>query len=270
VPPIAVWRETLLAVLVVSAVPVLTVAALAWDAGRVRRLVPPLVCVAAGALVGAALFQLVPEGYRAAAARGWPRALVPALVVGGLAAFAALEWALHGAHGHHAAHGAHGPHGGHVGHGATGSERGPALAVLTVLGDALHNLVDGALIAATFLANPAVGAYATLAVALHEIPRELGSFGVLVHGGMSTRRALALNTGTALLAGAGAAATLAFGATAARLADVLVPFAAGNFLYVAIALLVPLVRPGAAGVRWRRGALVGLGLVVTAGPALLR
>ncbi len=91
-PPAAVWRDTLVAVLLVSAVPVLTVAALAWDADRVRRLVPPLVCVAAGALAGAALFQLVPEGYRAAAAHGWPPLAVPALVAAGAAVFAALEW----------------------------------------------------------------------------------------------------------------------------------------------------------------------------------
>jgi predicted membrane protein len=79
VPPFAVWRATLLAVLVVSAVPVLTVAALAWDADRVRRLVPPLVCLAVGALAGAALFQLVPRdtaappsgGGRRRWSRGW-------------------------------------------------------------------------------------------------------------------------------------------------------------------------------------------------------
>ena len=264
-PPFAVWRDTLLAVLLVSAVPVLTVAALAWDAERVRRLAPPLVCVAAGALAGAALFQLVPEGYAAAARAGWPRPAVPALVVTGLTTFAALEWVLHGAHGHHDLGHAHGH----------GPGRPTSLAVLTVLGDALHNLVDGALIAATFLAAPAAGAFATLAVALHEVPRELGSFGVLVHGGVSPRRALLLNTGTALLAGAGAVGTLAFGPAAAHVANALLPFAAGNFLYVAGALLLPLLpRPGdRAGARrggwWRQAGLVALGAAASAGPALL-
>ncbi len=274
-PPFAVWRDTLLAVLFVSAVPVLTVAALAWDAERVRRLVPPLVCVAAGALAGAALFQLVPEGYEAAAAGGWPRPAVPALVIAGLATFAALEWALHGAHGHHDPARAACAHGvGHgAGHGAgpaPGRGRPAALATLTVVGDAIHNLVDGALIAGTFLADPAVGAFTALAVALHEVPRELASFGVLVHGGVSPRRALALNTGTALVAGAGAAATLAVGPEASRAAHALLPFAAGNFLYVACALLLPVLRPGGPAGAWRRrAALVALGGAATAAPAFL-
>jgi zinc and cadmium transporter len=283
VPPFAVWRATLLAVLVVSAVPVLTVAALAWDADRVRRLVPPLVCLAVGALAGAALFQLVPEGYRGAAERGWAPAVVPGMVILGLATFAALEWALHGSHGHHdgagAGHGLHGPvaavaHAGvaaHAGAAAARPRRAAALAGLTIVGDALHNVIDGSLIAATFLVDPRVGVFATLAVALHEVPRELGTFGVLVHGGMSPRRALAFNTGTALLAAAGAAATLALGPAAARAAHALLPFAAGNFLYVAVSLLVPLLRPGGpAGARRRRLLVVGVGIVGTAGPALLR
>jgi zinc and cadmium transporter len=256
VPPFAVWRDTLLAVLVVSAVPVLAVTALAWDADRVRRLAPPLVCVAAGALAGAALFHLIPEGYEAAAARGWSLLAVPALVAAGAAVFALLEWALHGAHGHHDAGGGH-----------AAAHRAGALAALTVVGDGLHNLIDGALIAATFLAHPAAGAFATLAVALHEVPRELGSFGVLVHGGLSPRQALALNTGTALLAGAGAVGTLALGPAAARAAHALLPFAAGNFLYVAVALLLPLLATGGPpGARRRRAALASIGLAVAAGP----
>ncbi len=281
-PPFSVWRDTLAAVLLVSAAPVITVAALAWDAARVRRLAPPLVSVAAGALAGAALFQLVPEGYAAAAAGGWGRSTVPALVLAGFATFAALAWALHGADPHGAdPHGAdpHGadPHGadphGADPHGAPGDRR-PArprqLAALALLGDALHNLVDGALIAATFVADPTSGVLATVAVALHEVPRELGSFGVLVHGGVSPRRALALVGGTALLAGAGATATLALGPAAARAAHAVLPFAAGNFLYVAGALLLPALRPGApAGARRRRAALAALGGAVTAAPALL-
>jgi hypothetical protein len=111
-----------------------------------------------------------------------------------------------------------------------------------------------------------VGVFATLAVALHEVPRELGSFGVLVHGGLSPRRALAVNTGTALLAGVGAAGTLALGAAATRAAHALLPFAAGSFLYVSGALLLPLLASGApSGARRRRGALAALGVAVTAG-----
>jgi zinc and cadmium transporter len=270
VPPFAVWRDTLVAVLVVSAVPVLTVAAVAWDAERVRRVAVPLVCVAAGALAGAALFQFVPAAYAAAASGGWAPAAVPALVATGVAAFALLEWALHSAHGHHDPARAACAHAHAAVPAAPGRAARPtAIAVLTVLGDALHNLIDGALIAATFLATPAAGVAATLAVALHEVPRELGSFGALVHGGVSPRRALALNTATALLAGAGAVATLALGPSAARAARALLPFAAGSFLYVAGSLLRPLLGPGAPAGAWGRAGLVALGAAAAGGAALL-
>jgi hypothetical protein len=97
VPPFAVWRDTMLAVLVVSAIPVVTVAALAWDAERVRRLVPPTVAWRRAPSPGGAV-QLVPKGTtppRRAAGRGGGSRLVAA----GAAAFRVVEWMLHGSHG---------------------------------------------------------------------------------------------------------------------------------------------------------------------------
>ncbi len=254
------WRDTLVAVFLVSAVPVFTVAALAWDAARVRRAGPHLACVAAGALAGAALFQLVPEALAAAASR----ARVAALVAAGFATFAALERLLHGPRGH-AAHAGAAPAGAALA-GAAHARRAP-LAALTLAGDALHNLLDGALLAATFLADPAVGALAAGAVALHEVPRELGSFGALVHAGVPVPRAVAYSAAMVVPALGGAAATLALGEAAAAFAQAALPFAAGTFLYIAGALLAPMARRGA--VPARRLGLVALGLAATAVPALL-
>ncbi len=254
--PTAVWRDTLLAVLVVSVLPLAGMAVLAANERAVRRAGTSLVCFAVGALLGAALFHLIPEAYERAPA---PRA-VPAAVLAGTATFFALDRLLHGRHGDHAPRPA-APR--------PPAPRRRALVALTVLGDGLHNLLDGMLIAATFLTDPAVGVLTTVAVSLHEVPRELGTFGVLVHGGVSPRRALAYNGWTALLAFAGAAAVLAAGPHAAALARALLPFAAGNFLYIAASLLVPLLRPaGSRRLLAVRGALVALGLAATGAPAL--
>lgn len=262
-PTATVWRDTLLAVLAVSALPLLGVGALAWHEQAARRAVPGLVSVGVGALLGAACFQLIPESL-AGAADAAARRAVPVSVLAGYGVFFLLEWLLHGAHGHHdprrAAHA----------HDAPAGTRGRALVALNLAGDGLHNLLDGMLIAATFLTDPAVGVLTTLAVSLHEVPRELGSFGVFVHGGATVRRALAYNAVTALLAGAGAALTLAAGAHTAGLARALLPFAAGNFLYVAGALVGPLLRrPGSPRALAVRVGLLGLGLAATGLPALL-
>jgi zinc and cadmium transporter len=269
VPTAAVWRDTLLAVLVVSAVPLAAMAVLARDERAVRRAGSQLVCFAVGALLGAAFFQLIPEAYGAYEGALGARA-VPATVLLGYGTFFVLEWLLHGAHGHHDARRA--PHA----HGATGPRgdvprRRHAVVTLNLLGDGLHNLLDGMLIAASFLTHPGVGVLTTVAVSLHEVPRELGSFGVFVHGGVSPRRAVLYNVGTALLSVAGAAGVLAAGPHAASLARALLPFAAGNFLYIAASLLVPLLRrAGSRRLLAMRAALVALGLAATGAPALFR
>jgi zinc and cadmium transporter len=272
VPTAAVWRDTLLAILVVSAIPLAAMALMARDERAVRRAGSQLVCFAVGALLGAAFFQLIPEAYEGHEGALGARA-VPATVLLGYATFFALEWLLHGLHGHHDARRAARAHGG--GDGADGGARPRprrrAVVTLNLLGDGLHNLLDGMLIAASFLTHPGVGVLTTVAVSLHEVPRELGSFGVFVHGGVSPRRAVLYNVGTALLSVAGAAGVLAAGPHAASLARALLPFAAGNFLYIAASLLVPLVRrAGSRRLLAARAGLVGMGLAATGAPALFR
>lgn len=253
--PAPVWRAAFAAVALLSAVPLAALGVLAWDARLVRRWAPHAAAVAAGALLGGALFQLLPEAY----ARTPDRATVPAVVAAGVAAFFALEWLLHGTHDHHdLAHGA----------GAAAGRR-RALVRLAVTGDAIHNLVDGALVAATFLADVRAGVLTTAAVALHEVPREFGTFGAIVHGGVPARRALAYNAATAVAAGVGAAITLTFGERAAALAPVVLPFAAGNFLYLAGVLWRSLARERTVGGWVRRGGLVLVGVIATGLPALV-
>ncbi len=265
--PAAVWRDAFAAVALVSAVPLAALALLAWDARVVRRWAPHAAAVAAGALLGGALFQLLPEAY----AQGATAATALVGVAAGAAVFFGLERALHGTHDHHGAgHATVAPSGATAG--APHARRpGRSLVALAVAGDAVHNFVDGALVAATFLADVRAGVLTTAAVALHEVPREFGTFGAIVHGGVPARRALAYNAATALAAAAGAAVTLTFGARAAALAPVVLPFAAGNFLYLAGALLRSFAYDARGGARaWvPRLALLLLGVLATGLPALV-
>ncbi len=263
-PTAVLWRDTLLAVLLVSALPALAAAALARHPARVRRYATPLACAAAGTLAGSALFHVLPDALADAAAGSARRAAAAALAAGGFVAAAALARTLHAGHAH-AAPALVAAAGGTVG--ATADADPGAVTLVAVGGDALHSLLDGALLAAAFLAHPAAGVLTALAVALHEVPRRLGTLGALVHGDVAPSRALAFGAAPAAAAAAGAAATLALGDGAARLAHALLPFAAGGALYVALALLAPLLRrtapPG------RRLGFAALGAAVAAAPGLL-
>jgi zinc transporter ZupT len=144
----------------------------------------------------------------------------------GILALAALERAIHGMERPQEAHD----------HGTLGQRA--HLMPLGIASDGLHNAIDGALIATAFLTNPTLGVFAGLAIALHELPRELGTFALCVSGGMSPRRAILVNAATGVLALLGAVAALLIGVDAQRFGRLLVPFAAGNFLYLAAAILV--------------------------------
>jgi zinc and cadmium transporter len=206
------WVRALVAVGIISAIPLLAFATLALDVDVVRRAVPALVRLAIGALVGAVLFDLVPD----AIADGQSPAQVALTVVIGLALFMGIDLLLHR---------------------QPDLTRDGALVRLNFTGDIVHNALDGMLIAASFLTNPGVGILTTVAVALHELPREFGSFGVFLHGGLSVRRAIGYNALTGLAALAGAIVTLAVGAGGTAVAARLLPVSAGAFLYLAGALL---------------------------------
>ena len=108
-----------------------------------------------------------------------------------------------------------------------------------LLADAIHNILDGVLIAASYLISIPLGIATTLAVMFHEIPQEIGDFAVLLHSGYSKKKALVLNLLTALTAFIGALLVLWINVTMSGIATILLPIAAGNFLYIATADLIP-------------------------------
>jgi len=110
---------------------------------------------------------------------------------------------------------------------------------MNLWGDFFHNIIDGLTIAASYLLNIGAGIATTLAVVFHEIPQEIGDFGVLLHGGFKVKKALFLNFLTALSAVIGAMISLLLNNRIEHLTLFLAPFAAGNFIYIASSDLIP-------------------------------
>jgi zinc and cadmium transporter len=218
------WILSLLSVATVSLISLTGLATLSMNEARMRGLARILISFATGALLGDAFLHLIPESF----ARQ-PEAMQPSLLVlAGVLLFFIIEKLLR--HRHGPLHRQH-----HV-----GEHDGPPLAAINVIGDAIHNFIDGALIGASYLVNPTLGLSTTIAVLFHEIPQELGDFGILIHSGLGIRKAVLLNLASASMAVVGTVATLLAGAAAGtRLTDVLLPITAGGFVYIAAADLIP-------------------------------
>jgi zinc and cadmium transporter len=183
-----------------------------------ERLINPLVAVAAGSLFGGALFHLLPE----AVDQIGNELSVYGSLAAGFVAFFLLEQFLHWHHSHREFV-AHEP-----------------LGYLILLADGLHNLLGGIAVAGTFLIDERVGIVTWFVAAAHEVPQELGDFGILVSRGWDKRQALIYNllSGLTFLVGA----LLTYAVSGALSVDLLVPFAAGNFFYIASSDLLPELR----------------------------
>ena len=219
-----IWLLSLASVCLVSLVSLVGLVTLSLDETRTRRLASLLVSFAAGALLGDAFIHLIPEMFREEGVRLRPSLLVLAAML----LFFVVEKLLR--HEHGLLHRYHHP----------GTPSGPELAVVNILGDVMHNFIDGVLIAGSYLVSPTLGVGTTFAVLLHEIPQELGDFGILIHSGLTVRQAIALNLASASVAILGAIAALGWGAVSgAAVTTVLIPVAAGGFVYIAAAGLIP-------------------------------
>jgi zinc and cadmium transporter len=199
-----------------SAIAMIGSVTLVLKPATLNRLLLPLVAFAAGSLIGGAFFHMIPAALDAKRSS----LEIGVAVVSGFTVFFFLEQALHWHHCHRAQ-----------------SECRQPLTYLILIGDALHNFLGGLAIAGTFLIDVRLGITSWLAAAAHEVPQELGDFGVLVHGGWSKRRALLFNvlSGLTFLLGG----LLAYGLSSQMDVSLLIPFAAGNFLYIGASDLVP-------------------------------
>src|SRR5262245_40349357 len=200
---------------------------------RVRvRVLPHLVSFATGALLGAALLGLLPhaiEGVGAGQSHGIGLTLLVGLMI-----FFVLEKLVLWRHCHQDVCEGHLPHG----HDHD-RNRDAASASLILIGDGFHNVLDGVLIAAAFMTDVHLGIVTALAVTAHEIPQEVGDLAILLHGGMSRRRALTLNLLTSVTSVLGGIAAYLALAHTTRVLPYAIALAASSFLYIAVADLIP-------------------------------
>jgi len=183
-----------------------------------KKLILPLVALAAGTLLGGALFHMIP----AAVDQLGNRLAIYLWILIGFTVFFGLEQFLHWHHCHRAP-----------------SEHRP-VTYMILIADGIHNFIGGLAVAGAFLIDVRVGISAWLAAAAHEIPQELGDFGILIHGGWKKSRALLYNFLSALTFLIGGVIAYSF----SLVFDVafLLPFAAGNFIYIAASDLIPEVK----------------------------
>lgn len=177
-----------------------------------------LVSFSSGSLFGNAFIHLLPE----TVARNGFTVWVSIFTLSGIAGCFVVEKFVHWRHVHSTAH-----------------SEVEAFAYMNLLGDAVHNLLDGVVIVSAYALDISVGIATTIAILFHEIPQEMGDFGVLVHGGLSRKKALFFNFVTALTALIGALLTIVLINFAQQLTVFLIPFSAGTFIYIAGSDLIP-------------------------------
>ncbi len=234
---------------------------LALHAGWISR----LVSFAVGALLGAVFLELLPHALEAGSAE---RVMVTVLI--GLLAFFLLEklvlWRHAHGHEHHRADEDESEHD-HAMH--THVEQGrPGLMIL--IGNAVHNLCDGVVIAAAFLASPRLGIATTLAIVAHAVPQQVGDFAVLIHSGFTRTRAFAFNVTAGLATLIGALAGYAALADMQQMLPTALAIASASLLYVAVADLIPSLHRRPEPIETAKQMLaIGLGIAVIAGVHLV-
>jgi zinc and cadmium transporter len=207
---------TLLSVVGVSVISLVGAFTLGMRQERLQSMLLYLISFSAGALLGDVFIHLLPELMEEGAARAG------IYVLGGILLFFILERVLLWHHSHR-----------------THDEEVHAMVYLSIVGDALHNFLDGVAIAASFLVSIPVGIATTTAVIFHEIPQEIGQFAILVHGGWSRGKALLYNFFSALTAIVGAVLVLVFAGRFTGAPLMLLSVSAASFLYVAMADIIP-------------------------------
>ncbi len=219
-----IW-ETILSVVLVSLVSLIGVVTLGLNKKFLNKILLFLVSISAGTLFGGAFLHLLPE----AVERIGFTLQVSLLALAGIGLFFVLEKFIHWKHSHlkHSDE----TMGHHVGHHPT------HVAPLNLVGDGLHNFLDGLIIAGSYLVSIPAGIATTIAVILHEVPQEIADFGVLIYSGYSRKKALLFNFLSGAVAIFGAIIGLLLGP--GRFVEIIVPIAAGGFIYIAGSVLIP-------------------------------
>jgi zinc and cadmium transporter len=216
------WLLGLTSVIIISAISLVGVLVLWLKDQQLKKILLYLVSFSVGGLFGDAFIHLIPEAIEES---GFGTSISLLILLGILFSFVVekfLQWR-------------------HC-HIPTSSEHPHSFAYMNLFGDAVHNLIDGLIVGGSYLVSIPIGVSTTLAVIFHEIPQELGDFGVLIHGGFNKKKAVWFNFLTALTAILGAIIAFVVGTTLKSFIPLLIPFAAGNFIYIAGSDLIPELR----------------------------
>lgn len=195
-----------------------------------EKIILGLVALAGGGLLGGAFLHLIPESIQKTGLNETSLLMLFLFVLCGFSLFLFIEQFLHWHH-HHRLN-------------ACTCEKQEffskkTVSYLVLFGDGVHNLIDGIIIAASFVISLDIGIVTTIAVALHEIPQEIGDFGVLVYNGYNRQKALLFNFLSGLIAVFGGVIGYIFAQQAESAVLFLLPIAAGAFIYIAASDLVP-------------------------------
>ena len=213
------WCWTLVSVTIVSLASFIGIVTISSNRLQVQQVVFVTVSLAVGAMFGDTFIHLLPQAFKSTTA---PLA-TSLYILSGILIFFLLEKFLLWRH-------EHVPHYEDCIH---------PVGYVSLVADGLHNFIDGLLIGSSFLVSLPVGVGTTLAVLLHEIPQEIGDFGVLLHAGFRPARAIWWNFLSALTAIVGAVVALITGELIKGLPTVVLPMTAGGFIYLAGSDLVP-------------------------------
>lgn len=216
-----VWLYSIVSVVIVSLLSLTGVLAIALKKQYLKHILLFFVSFSAGALLGDVFIHLLPEMIE----RGGFTLTSSLYILLGILIFFVVEKVIHWRHCHLSAMQDHN----HV----------HPLASMNLIGDGVHNLIDGILIAGSYLLDIQVGIATTVAVILHEIPQEMGDFGVLLHSGMKVKKALLFNLMISLTSILGVFFVLGFGFDSEQTISLIIPITIGGFLYIANADLIP-------------------------------
>jgi len=206
-------------VVIISVVSFIGVLSLGFNRKFLSSIIFVMVSLSAGAMLATALTHLFPEALDEI---GNP-VLVGVLTLCGILVFFGIEKFVFWRHCHM----------------DTTKEHPHPLAIMNLIGDGIHNFIDGVTVAAAYIVSIPVGISTTIAILLHEIPQEIGDFGVLLHSGMSVKKALLYNFLSASLAIAGAIISFFLYASLGKFVIYVLPIIAGGFIYIAASDLLP-------------------------------
>ncbi len=216
------WVAAFASVVIISLISFVGLITISIKTKQLHKILIFMVSFAAGGLFGDAFIHLLPE-----AVEEYGFSLSISLsILAGIVIFFMIEKAIHWRHSHQHHHHIHKKH-------------FHPFAWMNLLGDAVHNFIDGLIIGASYLVSIPVGIATTIAVAMHEIPQEIGDFSVLLHGGFSRRKALMFNFFTALTALLGLVVVFSLSALVSSISFLIIPFAVGGFIYIAGSDLIP-------------------------------